>query len=247
MGSAVKVFVSYSHEDKKYLAKRSLLGYLRGLEQDGVEFWTDQQIKAGQLWDEVIKTQIQLSDIALVLVSQAFLDSKYCQDVEIKQFLAQTKYLFPVILSPCEWQRHDWLARRQFLPGGDKTIETHYKSTGDRKGLFLDIRTQLRDIIHSARLSASPAGAEPSVTPAQTKANYGGDTRFALQQRLGNNWRDLAMVLEIPQHEQRRFTPGDEAYAILQWLENCDRLHELPQALISIGRSDLAEIFTNPR
>ena len=77
----IMILVTYSHADAPYLGKNSLLGYLRGLEKDNVEFWTDREIKAGELWDDVIKAKIQEADIALVLVSQAFLDSDYCQNV----------------------------------------------------------------------------------------------------------------------------------------------------------------------
>ncbi|MFO1434368.1 MAG: SUMF1/EgtB/PvdO family nonheme iron enzyme [Candidatus Competibacteraceae bacterium] len=161
MADTVRVFVSYSHTDDRYLGKNSLLGYLRGLEKDNVEFWTDREIKTGELWDDVIKAKIQEADIALVLVSQAFLDSDYCQNVEIQSFLAHKKHLFPIILSPCEWKRHDWLSSRQFLPGGDKTIERHYTTSGLRKELFLTIREQLRQRVESIRQR------ETSLPPAQ--------------------------------------------------------------------------------
>ncbi|MDH3603304.1 MAG: toll/interleukin-1 receptor domain-containing protein, partial [Candidatus Tectomicrobia bacterium] len=135
----INIFVSYSHDDSTYLGDNSLLGYLKGLENDRIEFRTDRQIRVGELWDEVIKTRIQDSHIALVLVSQSFLDSAYCQDVEIKNFLAAKSYLFPIILSPCEWQRHEWLRSRQFLPGGKQTIEGNYTNPGQLKQLFLEI------------------------------------------------------------------------------------------------------------
>jgi hypothetical protein len=38
MPDTVKVFVRYSHQDADYLADNSLLGYLKGLEKEGVEF-----------------------------------------------------------------------------------------------------------------------------------------------------------------------------------------------------------------
>jgi hypothetical protein len=86
MPDAIIVFVSYSHQDATYLERDSLLGFLKGLERDHIELWTDRTIRPGELWDEVIKTTIQNADIALVLVSQGFLDSEYCQNVEIRNF-----------------------------------------------------------------------------------------------------------------------------------------------------------------
>ncbi len=87
MADPVQVFVSYSHQDDAYLAGDSLLGFLKGLEKDGVSFWTDREIRPGESWDEVIKSRLQGADIALALVSQGFLDSEYCRNVEIEAFL----------------------------------------------------------------------------------------------------------------------------------------------------------------
>jgi hypothetical protein len=158
----VRVFVSYSHEDSAYLEAGSLLGYLKGLEEEGVEFWADHRLAAGDLWDEVIKKEVAACDIALVLVSQFFLDSEYCKNIEIRGFLAGFKILVPVILSPCEWERHDWLKSRQFLPGGQKTVEEHYKDQGDLRRLFLDIRVHLRKQIERIRGARTTEPVRPS-------------------------------------------------------------------------------------
>ena len=144
----LKVFVTYSHKDAAYLEDDSLLGFLKGLEKtEDIALWTDQKIMAGEPWDEVIKTNLRESRIALVLVSEWFLDSPYCQDVEIQELLAGKAHLIPVILSPCSWRRFKWLSSRQFLPGGDETIEEHYTDAGKRKRLYLTIKDQLREIV----------------------------------------------------------------------------------------------------
>ena len=88
---------------------------------------------------------------------QAFLDSPYCPRVEIGQFLAREVVIFPVILSACEWKRHEWLRSRQFLPGGEKTVEENYRGVGKRKRLFLEVREGLRRQVERLR-GAAPAG-----------------------------------------------------------------------------------------
>ncbi|MCA1631551.1 MAG: toll/interleukin-1 receptor domain-containing protein [Acidobacteria bacterium] len=156
----VKVFVSYSHQDEKFLGQRSLPGALKGLESEGVEFWSDRAITAGNKWDNEIKRSISTSHIALVLVSQSFLDSPYCQDTEIKMFLAEAEsrrlVIFPVMLLRCEWERHDWLRDRQFLPGGGKNIEEHFTNAGKRRGIFHEIRQHLRTQIEERRAHLLP-------------------------------------------------------------------------------------------
>jgi formylglycine-generating enzyme required for sulfatase activity len=147
MSRKINIFISYSHQDAEYLREDSLGGFLKGIQQDdsiAAEFWSDQRIATGESWDEEIKARIAESDIALVLVSQAFLNSSYCTDVEIGSFIARKVFIFPVILSACDWQRHKWLHSRQCLPGGEETVEEHYTEPGRRKRLFLKILQELR-------------------------------------------------------------------------------------------------------
>lgn len=245
MPDPLKVFVSYSHRDAEYLDDSSLLGFLKGLEKDNVEFWDDRRIRPGELWDDVIKANLKKADIALVLVSQAFLDSRYCQNVEIEQCLAQQKHLFPIILSPCDWRRHDWLSRRQFLPGGDQTIEEHYTESGGRKRLFLEIRERLRERVDLVRTQESPPPLpDPPVFPVPLpKPPFSGKAKIAVCDRLGDDWRKLADSFEIAPADQGRFERGHEARSIWEWLENRRRLGDLPQGLIAIGRKDLVELL----
>jgi TIR domain len=145
----VRVFVSYSHRDSRYVKNGDLLDYLSGLKNDNVEFWWDERIETGEAWDERIRTEIANTDIALVLVSQAFLNSQYCQNVEIRAFLEARKAnglrIFPVILSPCDWQSYAWLSATQVQPRRG-TVETEYTNKGKRAELYLAILNELRAI-----------------------------------------------------------------------------------------------------
>jgi hypothetical protein len=145
-----EVFITYSHRDAKYLENDSLYGFIRGLEKEGFSFWDDRQLRGGDNWDHEIKKQIARTDIALALVSQSFLNSGYCQNIEIVQLLDKRKnhglVVFPIILSPCDWKSYGWLAATQFEPRGGKTIENDYRDRGRRDGLFLQILEQLRSM-----------------------------------------------------------------------------------------------------
>jgi class 3 adenylate cyclase/tetratricopeptide (TPR) repeat protein len=181
--AAVKVFISYSHRDAAYLADDSLLGFLKGLNDEGIELWTDERIAAGASWDREIQERLRTSDVALVLVSQSFLDSPYCTKIEVSSFLEHCRssgmVLFPVILSPCEWQRHEWLASRQFLPGGEETIEENYTDPGKRKRLFLRIREELRAAVEQVR-----QGRQAEALPAAAAKPAPGASLQAVAERL---------------------------------------------------------------
>ena len=106
-------------------------------------------------------------------------------------------------------------------------------------------------ILAAPTLAASPsASAERSSAETASAADddaapvVDGKVRLAFCQRLGQDWINLATVLEIPSHDQQRFARGDEARAILEWLEQRERFGKLAPALIDIDRPDLAEFFT---
>jgi TIR domain len=165
---AIKVFVTYSHKDVDLLREDSLLGFLKGLEREEVEFWWDEGIVTGDGWDEEIKRRIRETDIALALVSQWFLDSPYCTDIEISGFLEESRshglVVFPIIVSSCEWERHKWLAGRQFLPGGRESVRKDYAERGRQEELFLRIRQDLRKQIERIHASKTAADAFQRLT-----------------------------------------------------------------------------------
>lgn len=156
----VKIFVSYSHLDGTYVGEGSLLGHLRLLEAAGLAtFWYDEQIAVGSKWDDEIRRHIRESDIALVLVSQRFLMSKYIQDVEIRAFLELCEtsgmIIFPVLLSSCDWELFEWLKERKFIPPPPRTLERDSGTPESRTESFHDVYKALK-----ARVLACRAGAD---------------------------------------------------------------------------------------
>jgi hypothetical protein len=205
MPDTIIVFVSYSHQDASYLERDSLLGFLKGLESDNIEFWTDKSIRPGERWDDEINTNIQNADIALVLVSQVYLDSYYCQTVEIQNFLAKKTHIFPIVLSPCDWHRREWLSSRQFLPGGEQTLEEHFQDEGSRKRLFLKIRESLRERAESIRQERSSRPDVPQMKWDRTP--YPGLFAFKPEEELiffGRN-KEIKELLALLKNPSKRF------------------------------------------
>jgi TIR domain len=148
---SVRVFISYSHVDARYLEQQdSILSYISGLQREGFSFWHDRRINAGVLWDAEIKCQIDQSDVALILVSQAFFNSVYCQNVEVSSFVAARSQkglrLVPIliIISACDWMSVEWLREIQMLPRDGKNIEQHLAKRGQRMACYLEILETLR-------------------------------------------------------------------------------------------------------
>ncbi len=83
---AKSVFISYSHEDEKWLIE--LRKWLKPLEeQDLIEVWDDTEIQASADWNEKIEAALRSAKAAVLLVSQDFLISEFISENELPVLL----------------------------------------------------------------------------------------------------------------------------------------------------------------
>lgn len=135
----IRLFVSYSHKDGDLL--EVFKDNLAVLEQDGfILSWTDCLLEASDDWDDVIKSQLSAAQMIVLLVSTAFLGSKYIRGVEMLQAVIRREKdevdIVSVILEKtCAWNNERVLkcpssgrskklnlARYQVLMSGDDAI-----------------------------------------------------------------------------------------------------------------------------
>lgn len=116
--SKKSIFVSYSHEDYKYLERLKV--HLKPFEKSGlIDVWSDTKIKAGEKWKEKIEIALEKSAIAILLVSADFLASDFIVDNELPPLLkaaeSEGKIILPVILKPCRFSRNKNLSKFQAI------------------------------------------------------------------------------------------------------------------------------------
>jgi tetratricopeptide (TPR) repeat protein len=110
--SRLPVFVCYAHENndpKDPLSKRWLYRLLQQLSplaiQDEVCAWSDKDIETGQDWHDRIQQTLENTKAAVLLVSPAFLASKYIRNSELPVLLKNAKdrgvIILPVIVRHC--------------------------------------------------------------------------------------------------------------------------------------------------
>jgi hypothetical protein len=105
------VFISYAHTDnensnpsKRWLDR--LLEHLQPLViADEVSAWSDMQIETGQHWHQAIESQLHTAKVAVLLVTPAFLASKYIRNSELPVLLMNAKnrgvIVLPIIVRHC--------------------------------------------------------------------------------------------------------------------------------------------------
>lgn len=101
-GDARVVFVSYSREDAEW--RRRFVEMLEPvLAERGVEVWSDERELVGEEWRPQIEQAIARSVLALLLVSPAFLASRFIRGEELPALVAHGAPLVPVLARACLW------------------------------------------------------------------------------------------------------------------------------------------------
>jgi internalin A len=96
-----KIFVSYSHNNTVWLGK--IKSHLSGLRRKNlIKDWTDQEIQAGEKWNEKIIDELKKADIVILLLSADFIASDYIWEVELKKVLDNRKTIIPIYIESCD-------------------------------------------------------------------------------------------------------------------------------------------------
>jgi|SRR5450755_262385 TIR domain len=114
----IEILFSYTREDEDLRDK--LETHLASLKrQQRIVCWHDRHIRAGNIWNLHISTQLDSADIILLLISPDFINSDYCNRVEVKRALERHEKgevcVVPVILRPADWKEEKF-AKFQALP-----------------------------------------------------------------------------------------------------------------------------------
>lgn len=118
----VLIFISYKHSkrgrqgDKKYVDE--FIDYARRtIENAGGKFLRDTDLKIGDKWDDKLRDWLKVTDIFMAFVNQAYLDSPYISQVEVKDTLERGRAdIFAIIVGTAILEQAEWLTRRQVYP-----------------------------------------------------------------------------------------------------------------------------------
>lgn len=131
-----KVFVSYSHKDRKWKDRVTKhLSVPTDESENTLVVWDDGKISGGSDWLEDIQAAIYKSQVAVLLVSADFLTSKFVLGTEIPALLSlrakEGLRILPLIIHDCAWQKVSWLARLQARPTDGKPLSLLTKARAE--------------------------------------------------------------------------------------------------------------------
>ena len=142
------VFVSYAREDKRWFDPDyhfNLVPYLtESLRRNGVTFWYDKSLLGGDEFRRRIEAEIDRAQIALLIVSQHFLNSEFIESFEMPRIAQRAQrgqmLVVPVLVEPCDWIDYSFLADRQMVPSSSPLI--HFTES---EAKWADVRFQILD------------------------------------------------------------------------------------------------------
>ncbi len=126
----VHIFVGYAHEDRRWLDPEyrfNLIHFLKeSLRRDNVDVWFDKDLLGGDEYRRLIASKIDEAHIALLMVSQHFLNSEFIETFELPRIAARAErkelVVIPVLLERCGWKNFPFLADRQMVPSSSPLI-----------------------------------------------------------------------------------------------------------------------------
>lgn len=192
----VDVFFSYSHRDERLRDKLAL--HLALLQRQGViTSWHDRNISAGSEWAQAIDEQLNSAKIILLLISDHFLASDYCYDIEMQRAIARHEageaVVIPIILKPVDWRGAPF-GKLQALPKDGKPVT----KWSNRDEAFLNIAQGIREAAQA--LEVTPPNQTPAAPPEAPTA-----TSSPLPTTNQTDWEELGgqVPLDSPFYVER--------------------------------------------
>lgn len=119
------VFISYAHEDSKWLDRLKV--HFRPLVRRAqLDLWDDSRIGPGEAWHTEISKAIARASVAIPMVSADFLASDFIASNELPPLLHRAAegglVIVPLIVSPCLFAEHTELSRYQCVNSPDRPL-----------------------------------------------------------------------------------------------------------------------------
>lgn len=129
------IFISYAHKDKEWLDRlRTMLSPLIKSDLD-FDVWSDTMITPGDKWKEEIKKKLSSARVAVLLVSDDFIDSEFISSEELPYILKAEREdgvrILWIYIRSCLWE-YSAIADFQAAHTTEKPLESMSKPEQDQ-------------------------------------------------------------------------------------------------------------------
>lgn len=178
--SRTQVFISYSHQDAKWLER--LRVHLKPLEREhAVQIWDDTKIAPGAGWREEIERAVESAKVAVLLVSADFLASDFIAGDELPPLLSAAReegaVILPIILSPSRFLRTKGLAHLQSVNSPSAPLID--MTRGEQEAVFVKVAECIE-----AALDVAPDVSQGALAAAETAGPPGEKGGFDASARV---------------------------------------------------------------
>ncbi len=154
-----KVFISYSHRDKRWLKR--LQKMLKPLVRGGtIDVWADTAITAGADWRQEIEDALASARVVVLLVSAEFLASDFIAEKELPQLLRAAEEegvtILWVYLSPCHYEE---TAIGAYQAAHDVAKSLLELSHPKQQRVLLEVSSQIKEAFGKAPPASDSRGA----------------------------------------------------------------------------------------
>ena len=113
----INFFVSYAHKDDEYSS--AFIDEFKEMTAPAEKYkyviWQDSEILPGEKWKNEIQQALEKCSLGLLLISPAFLGSKFIEQEELPKFMShQKKAIIPVMLKMVNLRRHNLKGLKEF-------------------------------------------------------------------------------------------------------------------------------------
>lgn len=145
-----RVFVSYSHKDNRWLERLQV--HLKPLENLGaLERWDDTLIEPGDRWREEIRRALELTRVAVLIISADFLASDFIMRDELPPMLTAAEKegatILPLIASSCRFEETESLSQFQAVNHPSKPLDAMRKPK--REEVFVKLVRLIENALRS--------------------------------------------------------------------------------------------------
>jgi hypothetical protein len=150
MTTKLKIFISYADPDQEF--KQALLKQLAILQRQGaITTWDKSQLQPNENEQQSIQTIIKECQIALLLLSEDYLQADFTRSVVLPQLIARKQQeniqILPIMVRPCEWESIAELKNFPIMPDNCVPLSHFSPTNGERAEVWAQIADQINHLV----------------------------------------------------------------------------------------------------